>query len=94
MLRATLRNVHTRHEFERSVDAVVFEHGVVPNDQPYTSLRDASSNRGVVDIKALISGTPQPTPGEGFVLYRIGDAVASRGIAAAIYEARRLCQLL
>ena len=94
MLRSTLRNVHTRHELERSVDAVVFEHGVVPNDQPYTSLRDASSNSGVIDIEALISGTPQPTSGEGFVLHRIGDAVASRGIAAAMYEARRLCQLL
>ena len=94
MLHARLRNVHTRREVIRVVDAVVFEHGVVPNDQPYVSLRDTSSNGGVVDIGALTSSTPQPTSGEGFVLYRIGDAVASRGIAAAIYDARRLCQLL
>ena len=94
MLSATLRNVHTRREFERSVDAVVFEHGVAPNDEPYTQLREASSNGGVIDIAALTSGAPQPTGGAGFVLYRIGDALASRGIAAAIYEARRLCQLL
>ncbi len=91
---ATLRNVHTRQERERTVDAVIFEHGVAPNGEPYMSLREASSNGGVVDIEALIGGRPQPTSAEGFVLHRIGDAVASRGIPAAIYEARRLCQLL
>ncbi len=93
-LRATLRNVHTRKEIDRSVDVVVFEHGVVPNDQPYTGLREISSNKGVVDIEALLGSVPQPILGDGFVLHRIGDAVASRGIATAIYEARRLCQLL
>ena len=91
-LRATLRNVHTRTKVERTVDAVVFEHGVVPNDDLYLSLRDGSSNCGVVDIAALTSGRPQPDVGEGYALYRIGDAVSSRGIAAAIYDARRLCQ--
>ena len=93
-LRAVLRNVHTRMQVERMVDAVVFEHGVVPNGEPYNSLLDASSNHGVVDIEALISSAPQPWSGDGFVLHRIGDAVASRGIATAMYEARRLCQLL
>jgi len=93
-LLATLRNVFTRRELVRSVDAVVFEHGVEPNDDLYLSLRQASANAGVIDIAALTGGIPQPTSGEGFVLYRIGDAVASRGIAAAIYEARRLCRLL
>ncbi|MDW3178826.1 MAG: NADH:flavin oxidoreductase [Acidimicrobiia bacterium] len=89
---ATLRNVHTRLEVERRVDSVVFEHGVVPNDEPYVSLRGASDNSGVVEIAALINGDPQPASGDGFVLHRIGDAVASRGIHAAIYDARRLCQ--
>jgi len=92
--RATLRNVHTRREAERTVDSVIFEHGVAPNPEPYLSLREASSNGGVVDIAALTTGAPQATSGEGFVLYRVGDAVASRGIAAGIYEARRLCQSL
>ncbi len=91
-LRATLRNVHTRHEAVRTVDAVVYEHGVVPNSELYEGLRDSSSNNGVVDIPALISGQTQPGDGKGFELYRIGDAVASRGIAAAMYDARRLCQ--
>ena len=93
-LKATLRNVHTRQESQRAVDAVVYEHGVTPNDEPYVSLRDRSSNGGIVDIEALINGESQPPSAAGFVLYRVGDAVASRGLAAAIYEARRLCQFL
>ena len=38
-------------------------------------------------------GQPQPWPdGEGFALYRIGDATAGRNIHAAIYDALRLCK--
>lgn len=85
---------HTRREPVRTVDSIVFEHGVVPNGEPYLSLRDESTNGGVIDIAALTNGLPQPPPGDGFVLYRVGDAVASRGIAAGLYEARRLCRLL
>ena len=94
MLRATLRNVHTRSESSRAFDAVVVEHGIVPNDNLYFDLRDPSSNGGAIDIAALTNGRAQPVPDDGVVLYRIGDAVASRGIATSIYEARRLCQLL
>ena len=94
VLKATLRNVHTRNEVVRMVDAVVVEHGAVPNDEVYRDLRDASTNGGAVDIAALTTGQPQPAFSSGFRLFRIGDAVASRGIAASIYEARRLCHLL
>jgi 2,4-dienoyl-CoA reductase-like NADH-dependent reductase (Old Yellow Enzyme family) len=93
-LRAVLRNGFTGEEVERIVDAVVTEHGVVPNDDLYLELRDASVNGGVLDIAALTSGKAQPDAADGFALFRIGDAVASRGIAASIYEARRLCQSL
>jgi len=93
-LRAVLRNVFTRQEVERTVDAVVTEHGVVPNEDLYLALRGGSENHGVIDIDALISGAPQPTTVGGYVLYRVGDAVASRGIAAGIHEARRLCQTI
>ena len=91
---ATLRNVHTRVEAEREVDAVVYEHGVVPDEDLYLSLRDGATNEGVVDIEALTDGRPQPHTGDGYALYRVGDAVASRNIAAAIFDARRLCQHL
>lgn len=93
-LAAVLRNIHTRDEHVRTVDHVIFEHGVVPDDILYRSLRDGSTNHGVIDIDALTGGRAQPTDGEGYVLFRVGDAVASRTIAAAIYEARRLCQHL
>ncbi len=95
-LLATLRNVFTRKEFTREVDSVITEHGVVPNDDLFLGLRGASSNGGVIDIEALTTGQPQPRPDgrEGFALYRVGDAVSSRGLAAAIYDARRLCQTI
>ncbi len=92
--RATLRNVFTRREVDRLVDVVVTEHGVVPNDDLYLALRAGSANNGVVDLGRLTAGEPQPGPDDGFTLFRVGDAVSSRGIAAAIYDARRLCQHL
>ena len=93
-LRATLRNVFTRVETTREIDAVVTEHGVVPNDDLYLELCETSANGGAVDIDALLNGRPQPANVKGYALYRVGDAVASRGISAGIYEARRLCQAL
>ena len=54
-----------------------------------------SLNRGEIDYQALIAGRPQATrsnPKGKFQLYRIGDAVASRNIHAAIYDALRLCK--
>ena len=93
-LTAVLRNVHTRTEVGREVDAVIYEHGVVPDEDLFLSLRDGAVNRGVLDLDALLSGRPQPHDGDGYALYRVGDAVAGRGIAAAIHEARRLCQHL
>ena len=94
MFKAMLRNVHTRTEISRLVDAVVVEHGARPNDDVYRDLRAASANGGSVDIDALTTGQPQPAFSSGFRLFRVGDAVAGRGIATSIYEARRLCQLL
>ncbi len=93
-LMATLRNEYTRVESVRVVDAVIVEHGVVPDDELYMALRDGSGNTGEIDIEALAVGRAQLHPDDGFALYRVGDAVASRDIAAAIYEARRLCQAL
>ena len=91
---ATLRNEHTRTEITRTTDLVVVEHGSTPNDELFKSLCEHSQNDGVTDLEALRQGLEQPEPTEGFNLFRIGDSVASRDIAAAIYEARRLCQSL
>jgi hypothetical protein len=42
------------------------------------------------------AATAQPIPEDrdGYMLWRVGDAVASRNIHVAIYDARRLCQNL
>ena len=79
----------------RLVDQVVVEHGTLPLDDLYLTLKDASSNRGEVDYDALIAGRRQAlvtNPAGRFQLFRIGDAVASRNIHAAIYDALRLCK--
>ena len=55
----------------------------------------APANRGEVDHPALIAGRPQTlmrNPDGRFQLFRIGDAVASRNIHAAIYDSLRLCK--
>jgi len=58
-------------------------------------LRDRSANRGEVDLAALIAGRPQKlqrNPDGRFQLFRVGDAVASRNVHAAIYDSLRLCK--
>ena len=94
MIRALMVNVHTREEIFRTVDSVIVENGILPNDDLYLDLKEMSSNGGSVDIDAFTSGKAQPMSNDRYELYRIGDAVASRGIAAAIYEARRLCMYI
>lgn len=77
-------------------EQVVVEHGTVPADDLYQALRGGSVNDGVTDLDALISGQRQPHPcGDGeFALYRIGDAQSSRNMAAAMFDALRLCSVM
>jgi N-methyl-L-proline demethylase len=80
---------------QRSVDQIVIEHGTLPLDELYFELKENALNRGEVDHKALIAGQPQTlvtNPAGEYCLYRIGDAVSSRNIHAAIYDALRLCK--
>lgn len=77
----------------REVDQVVIEHGTVPLDELYFDLVSGSVNGGALDYDALAVGAPQAVvrnPAGSYRLYRIGDAVASRNIHAAIYDALRL----
>ncbi|KAB2955783.1 MAG: NADH:flavin oxidoreductase [Rhizobiaceae bacterium] len=76
---------------ERRVDQVVVEHGTLPLEDLYLALKPLSSNGGAVDYERLIHGGDIfPVRQEGsFVLFRIGDAVASRNIHAAIYDGIR-----
>jgi 2,4-dienoyl-CoA reductase-like NADH-dependent reductase (Old Yellow Enzyme family)/thioredoxin reductase len=79
----------------RHFDQVVINHGTLPLDELYFELRPQSSNLGQVDYDAFIAGKPQtlnggPADGQGFQLFRIGDAIAARNTHAAIYDALRL----
>ena len=94
---ATFRHELTGEETELTASQVVIEHGTVPVDGLYQSLRTRSANDGVTDVEALLTGRPQrakpPASGQ-FELHRIGDAVASRNVHSAIYDALRLCMVL
>jgi hypothetical protein len=73
----------------------VVEHGTLPLDNLYFELKPNSLNSGAVDYRAMIAGRPQEVvsnPNGGFRLWRIGDAVSSRNVHAAIYDALRLCK--
>jgi hypothetical protein len=74
-------------------DQVVVEHGTLPVIELYDAMRPYSANSGEVDHPALLAGRRQDVrrnPAGLFQLFRIGDAVASRNIHAAIFDALRL----
>ena len=82
---------------ERRVDQVVVEHGTAPLEDLYLALKPRSKNLGAVDYEALVSGGdlwPERNPEGAFTLFRIGDAVASRNIHAAIYDGIRYAMRL
>ena len=76
----------------RTVDAVVVDHGVLANDELYFALQRARATAARSTMPSLLAGRPQPIDGDGYQLFRIGDAVAGRNIHAAIYDALRLCK--
>ena len=77
---------------ERRVDQIVVEHGTQPLEDLYLSLKLLSKNLGAIDYERLVNGGdifPQRNPDGDFILFRIGDAVASRNIHAAVYDGIR-----
>ena len=89
---AVLRNEYTGDCVERIIDQVVVEHGTLPNDDVYTQLKADSVNDGELDLEAFSRVEPQTrvsNPDGRYRLIRIGDAVASRNIHAAILDGRR-----
>mmetsp|Transcript_8271 Transcript_8271/g.15475 ORF Transcript_8271/g.15475 Transcript_8271/m.15475 type:complete len:731 (+) Transcript_8271:1104-3296(+) len=94
--KVVLRNEYSGLAVEREVDTVIIEHGTVPCTEVFDNLRPSSSNDGKVDLPSLLS-TPSRAQGalpgrEGFLLFRVGDAVSCRNIHAAIYDSLRLCK--
>ncbi len=92
---ATLGSDHAARTEERRVDQVVVEHGTLPADDLYHALRPGSVNLGEVDYRALLAGRPQeiaPNPAGAYRLIRLGDAVASRNIHAAVFDGLRFAK--
>jgi hypothetical protein len=82
-------------EESRVVNAVVAETGTTSISNVYDDLVSLSSNGGEVLIEALINGKPQNSVRNSdgkFQLFRIGDAISSRGIHSAILDAARVCR--
>ncbi len=80
---------------ERVVDQVIVNYGTRPLDELYFALKPLASNLGAVDYEALIAGRPQRLKRNKdgvFQLFRIGDAVTSRGVHAAIYDGLRFAK--
>ncbi|MFV1998498.1 MAG: FAD-dependent oxidoreductase, partial [Acidiferrobacterales bacterium] len=94
-LRSTFQNELTGQVEERLTDQVIVEHGTVPLDDLYAALKAESCNNGSVDMDRLLAGQPQTSPlerGDGYELFRVGDAVSCRDIHCAILDSRRLCK--
>ena len=88
-LRAIIGTDYSGYREARTFDQIVVNHGTLPLDDLYFSLKEQSYNRGETDPDSLVTGRAQPH-GAGFALYRIGDAVSARNTHAAIYDALRL----
>ena len=96
-LKCTIGSDYSESVSERTVDQVVVEHGTIPIDDLYFELKPHSKNYGAVDYKKLVNDKPAiPTKNKDgkFELIRIGDAVSSRNIHAAIYDGLRFGILL
>jgi len=86
------------HEFGRiqqviAADRVFAELGTEPADQLFHDLKFHARNRGVTDVNALKASTPQPWLNDGqtgLLLFRVGDAVASRDVHAAMLDSLRI----
>ncbi len=85
----------TGEEMRIGADTVVVENGTLPIDDVYQELRGEAANNGDLDLAAFLAGDSQPSLDmEGVSLFRIGDAAASRNVAAAMFDAFRLCSRL
>lgn len=93
--KVTLRHVLTDMETTHSVDDVLWEDGSRPHEELFEALKPKSKNLGQLDQLSMISGTSpfKAINSDGqYWLARVGDAVASRNIHAALYDALRICK--
>ena len=82
-----------KFKYNSTYDQIFLNYGVKPLDELYFNLVSLSKNEGEVSYAKFIKGETQniiKNKNNKFNLYRIGDAVSSRNIHAAIYDALRL----
>ena len=90
--RASFRHRLTGQVLELDARAVAVDFGTMPMNDLFAELRPHSSNDGVTAIEAMTGPLGfSPRPAAGFELHRIGDAVTSRSVHAAMLDALRLC---
>lgn len=94
LISATIGTDYSAHQYQKEFDQVIVNQGTIPLDGLYFDLKRKARNLGQVDHEALVAGSgeifPVRNPEAAFNLYRIGDAVSSRNIHAAIYDALRI----
>jgi hypothetical protein len=94
-IEATFVNEYTEVEETMACDRLVIERGTIPMDELYHEMRSGSVNDGVTDLDTLVAGGRQAlslNPEGSYELHRIGDAISSRDIHAAMLDAMRLCK--
>lgn len=90
----TLRNVLSGQHEEHQVERFFYEVGTEENAQVYFDLIEKSLNQGQFDVPSMVEGKmafPALNPEGKFILVRIGDAVSSRNVHAALFDAMRIC---
>ena len=96
-LAVACRNRYTGEITTVACNAVVLDQGVDSDPVLFDDLAPTSRNSGELDLDALADVRPQPNcngASGGFDLYRIGDALMSRNVHAALLDARRLCMTI
>ncbi len=87
---ATLTHELTGQTQDITTDQVLLETGTEPLAEVFFELQAGASNKGISDVDAMAAWAAQPATGQGYTLHRLGDAVTSRSIHAALLEAYRL----
>ena len=96
-IRAFTKNMYTRQVSELDFDHVILEKGTIPVPDLFDRLKDRAANRGITDWDAFADGKPQlphnSLTGQ-FLLFAVGDAVSSRDVHAAMFDANRIARSL
>lgn len=96
--RAFFEHQLTNEELSIEAETLIVERGTEPVCEVFDGLAAVSINDGELDLERFRKGERQEWPsspeGHRMELYRIGDAVSSRDIHSAVYDAFRCCRVL